>query len=80
MREKERNLRRERERERTAKTCIAARHFSTRIYFFFYFIIMTGKLTMTFSLVSLQRSWIGRGACHFSFSFLFLLGGGFLLL
>lgn len=37
MREKERNLRRERERERTAKTCIAARHFSTRIYFILFY-------------------------------------------
>lgn len=76
-REKERNLRRERERERTAKTCIAARHFSTRIYFF-YFIIMTGKLTMTFSLVSsmvLDRA--RRLPFFFPFSFfLFLFWGG----
>lgn len=45
------------------------RGISPRGYILFYFIIMTGKLTMTFSLVSHQRSWIGRGACHFSFLF-----------
>lgn len=78
-RDEKRNLRRERERERTAKTCIAARHFSTRIYFF-YFIVMTGKLTMTFFHLFHQWSWIGRGACPFSFlfpfSFFFFFWGG----
>lgn len=81
-REKERNLRRD-GKGRGQQRPASPQGISPRGYIFFYFIIMTGKLTMNFSLVSHQRSWIGRGACHFSFlfpfsflfSFSFFLGG-----
>lgn len=69
-REEKRNLRRD-GKGRGQQRPASPRGISPRGYIFFYFIIMTGKLTMTFSLVSLQRSWIGRGACHFSFLFPF---------
>lgn len=69
-REKERNLRRD-GKGRGQQRPASPQGISPRGIVFFYFIIMTGKLTMTFSLVSLQRSWIGRGACPFSFLFPF---------
>lgn len=71
-RDEKRNLRRDgKGKGRGQQRPASPQGISPRGYILFYFIIMTGKLTMTFSLVSLQRSWIGRGACPFSFLFPF---------
>lgn len=68
-REEKRNLRRD-GKGRGQQRPASPQGISPRghIFLFYY---MTGKLTMTFSLVSHQRSWIRRGACSSSFLFLF---------